>query len=143
MVTIPKLDPRVAQAFESFPSDIRPKLLALRQLIFETAAATEGVGPLSETLKWGEPAYLTEATRSGTTVRIGWKAAAPTRYAMYVHCQTHLVDRFRSLFGDELAFEGNRAIVFERSDTLPKQPLSVCIAMALTYHRNKKSAPKR
>ena len=142
MITIPDPDPRVAEAFGSFPSAIRPKLLALRQLVFETAEATEGVGPITETLKWGEPAYPTEAIGSGTTIRIGWKAAAPTRYAMYFHCRTRLVDRFRDLFPNELSFEGNRAIIFEHSDTVSREPLSVCIAMALTYHRSKKSAPK-
>ena len=116
--------------------------MALRQLIFEIAEATEGVGPIRETLKWGEPAYLTEATGSGTTIRLGWKAAAPTRYAMYFHCRTHLVDSFRALF-PELRFEGNRAIVFDESDEVPQEPLSVCIAMALTYHRDKKAAAKR
>ena len=35
----------------------------LRQLIFETAAATEVVGELEETLKWGEPSYLTPKTK--------------------------------------------------------------------------------
>ena len=143
MVTIPIPDPKVAAVFESFPPAIRPKLLALRQLIYETAQSTEGVGPLTETLKWGEPAYLTEASGSGTTIRIGWKAAAPTRYAMYFHCRTHLVDTFRSLFPSEFRFDGNRALVFEDSDPMPRQPLSNCIAMALTYHRNKTSAPKR
>jgi hypothetical protein len=67
----------------------------------------------------GEPAYLTEASGSGTTIRIGWKADAPTRYAMYFHCRTRLVDRFRDMFSDEFRFEGNRAIVFEQSDTVP------------------------
>lgn len=130
------------RVIESFPPAIRPKLLALRRLIFETAASTEGVGPVTETLKWGEPAYLTDASGSGTTIRIGWKPAAPTRYAMYFHCRTGLVDRFRELFPDEFGFERNRAIVFEQSDTVPRAPLSMCIAMALTHHRTKKPAPK-
>jgi hypothetical protein len=33
--------------------------------------ATPGVGALHETLKWGQPAYLTPETRSGTTLRLG------------------------------------------------------------------------
>ncbi len=143
MAGTPDLDSRVALVFESFPPVIRAKLLDLRRLIFETAAATEGVGPLSEMLKWGEPAYLTEASGSGTTIRLGWKARTPTRYGLYVHCQTHLVESFRSQFPDEFSFEGNRAIVFEESDILPKEPLSACIAMALTYHRNKKAVSAR
>ena len=64
--------------------------------------------------------------------RIAWKAAAPRRYWMYFHCRTTLVDNFRTLFPSELKFEGNRAIVFELSDSVPREPLAVCIAMALT-----------
>jgi hypothetical protein len=70
---------------------MRRRLLALRELIFDTAASTEGVGELEETLKWGEPACLTPKSRSGTTVRIVWKPSDPTRYAMYFHCVVPLL----------------------------------------------------
>ena len=143
MVSIPKPDPSVSETFEAFLPSVRKKLLALRRLIYETADATDGVGPITETLKWGQPAYLTEASRSGTTIRIGWKASAPTQYAMYVHCQTHLVDSFRTLFPRDFTFEGNRAIIFEQDDTLATEPLSRCIAMALTYHRQKTKAARK
>jgi hypothetical protein len=43
----------VARVFEAYPPRMRRKLLALRRLIFDTAASTEGVGKLEETLKWG------------------------------------------------------------------------------------------
>ncbi len=50
----------VAQAFEACPPLARKKLLALRELIFDTAAGTPGVGALEEeSLKWGEPADVT------------------------------------------------------------------------------------
>ena len=143
MPKTPTLDPNVADVLKTYPAAVRPKLLALRKLIFETAAETDGVGPVTETLKWGEPAYLTEASKSGTTVRIAWKAKSPKQYAMYFHCQTNLVDTFRALFPDEFTYDGNRAIVFEQSDAVPEKPLSHCIAMALTYHRDKRQARKR
>jgi hypothetical protein len=57
----------VAQAFEVYPSKMRRKLLVLRQLILDIAAATDGVGEIEETLKWGEPAYLTK-NKGGSTV---------------------------------------------------------------------------
>lgn len=136
-------DPAVAKVFASFPPGIRPKMMALRKLILDTAATTDGVGPITETLKWGEPAYLTSASKSGSTIRIGWKASAPRRYAMYFNCQTNLVDTFRALFPEAFSFQGNRAIVFEETDTVPADALAVCVAAALTYHRTKKSAPKK
>ena len=69
-MSIPSVSPTVAAVFATYPKPMRSKLMALRQLIYETAAATDGVGAITETLKWGEPAYLTAATKSGTTVRI-------------------------------------------------------------------------
>jgi hypothetical protein len=128
----------VAQAFETFAPPMRKKLLRLRALIFETAAATPGVGELEETLKWGEPAYLTPQSRSGSTLRIGWKKSQPSQYAMYFNCQTTLVDRFRTLFPHDFIFEGNRAIVFQAADAVPTDTLAHCIAAALTYHRSKR-----
>lgn len=130
----------VAQAFEAYPPAMRRRLLALRQLIFETAAATEGVGPLDETLKWGEPAYVTSQSKSGSTIRIDWKKKAPSQYAMYFNCQTSLVETFRTLFPNDFRFEGNRAIVFGESDEVPRDALTFCIAAALTYHRDKPAA---
>ena len=50
--------------------------MALRGLVFDTAARTAGVGGLTEALKWGQPSYLTEQTGSGTTVRIDRLKAA-------------------------------------------------------------------
>ena len=139
---VPPIDSSVSPAFDAAPTSLRPGMLSLRRLIFETAATIDGVGPLTETLKWGEPAYLTEATKSGSTIRIGWKKAEPTRYALYFNCNTSLVETFRAQFEDTLTFEGNRAIVFDPTDELPNDALAACIASALTYHRNKKASPK-
>jgi hypothetical protein len=63
-------DARVASRFKAYPPGLRARLLTLRALVFDTAARTEGVGRLTETLKWGQPSYLTEETGSGSTVRI-------------------------------------------------------------------------
>ena len=84
-------NPDVASKFETYPPRIREKLMVLRELIFSTAASTEGVGTLEETLKWGEPAYVTTETGSGSTVRIDWKKAKPTQYAIYFNCNTTLI----------------------------------------------------
>ncbi len=128
----------VAETFKQYPAPARKKLLLLRQLILDVAAETEDVGVLEETLKWGEPAYL---TKTGSTIRLGWKKSAPDRCAMYFHCKTKLVDTFRELYRDVLKFEGNRAIIFSvsdaESDELPVEALKHCIALSLTYHRIK------
>ncbi|WP_217988334.1 DUF1801 domain-containing protein [Aliifodinibius salipaludis] len=109
----------------------------LRDLIYEVAKNTEGVGKLEETLKWGEPAYLTSQTKSGTTIRIDWKPKNPDQIGMYVSCNTTLVSTFRTMFGDDLKFEGNRAIYFPVDKPLPKKQVMICIQMALRYHLDK------
>src|SRR5262249_18997440 len=92
------LDPAVAAAFSSYPKGVRARLLALRKLILDTARATEGVGPVEETLKWGQVSYLTSESRSGSTIRIDQVKSEPGRYALYFHCQTNLVETFRELY---------------------------------------------
>jgi Domain of unknown function (DU1801) len=128
-------DPAVAAVFNGYPPKALTTLMALRKLIFATAA-DKGVGELEETLKWGEPAYVTKSG-SGSTVRLGWKAARPNEVAIYFHCQTSLVETFRTLFPTELRYEGNRAIVFDQDAKVPTEVLGFCIAAALTYHRDK------
>ena len=139
----PIANPAVAKAFEAYPPSIRRKLLALRALILKTAASTQGVGELEETLKWGEPAYLTSESKIGSTIRINWKKSAPGKYAIYFNCQTSLVETFKTLFPREFEFEGNRAIVFSESSAVPTDALAFCIRAALTYHRGKKNAGSR
>jgi hypothetical protein len=131
----------VAMTFQSYPPPIRTKLLALRELIYRTAAETEQLGEIEETLKWGEPAYLTKS-KIGSTIRLGWKKSSPLQFALYFHCQTNLVETFRTLFANEFQYEGNRAIVFEEANHLPLDSLAFCIAAALTYHRSKSVARK-
>ncbi len=124
----------VAIKFDSYPSAIRAKLLVLRELIFQVAAAQNDIGEIEETLKWGEPSYMAKA---GSTIRIDWKASSPEKYAIYFNCGTKLVDTFKELHGDKFRYQGNRAIVFEVSEELETDELKQCIALALTYHRVK------
>lgn len=137
----PFFDPAVEAVFDATPAPVKKRLLALRRMIFEVAASTDGVGELQETLKWGDPAYLTPASKSGSTIRIAAKAGNPGQYALYLNCQTTLVDTYRSLFPTEFSYEGNRAIVFDADDEVPRDALRFCIAMALTYHRAKGGSP--
>jgi hypothetical protein len=131
-------DAAVASVFRSYPASLRRKLLAMRKLMFDVAARTEGVGPLTETLKWGQPSYLTTATGSGTTVRID-RLKNRDACAVYFHCQSGLVDTFRAIYPDAFAYQGKRAIVFEAADRIPARQLRHCLALALTHHARKKS----
>jgi hypothetical protein len=124
----PFTDPAVEAVFAAYPEPLRQRLFDLRALIFETAA-----GPLSETLKWGQPAYRPVGTKVGTTVRIDALKGSADGYAVYVHCQTTLVPSFRDLYSDVLSFEGDRAILLSLGEEPPREVLAFCIGQALTY----------
>lgn len=122
----------VAQAFADLPDNARSGLLKLRSLIFEQAAADQRVGALAESLRWGQPAYLTSETKSGTTVRLGVPKTA--RFGLFVHCQTSLIRDHQDMFPNADRCEGNRAILFERRDEIDADRHGWLIARALTYH---------
>jgi hypothetical protein len=130
-------DPAVKAVFDTYPQPLRKALMHLRSMIFEIAAETNGVGTLTECLKWQQPAYLTEESRSGSTIRIDAVRSQKDAYAAYFHCQTNLVSTFRQLYPQAFSFEGNRAIHFRLGNPVPRGELRHCISLALTYHRHK------
>ena len=121
----------VQKVFDNYPKEIRKKLMLLRKLIIEIVEETDDIKSLEETLKWGEPSYL---TKGGSTIRIDWKKSKPDQYAMYFNCKTKLVDVFKERYKDEFKYEGNRAIVFYENDIIPINELKHCILLSLTYH---------
>ncbi len=127
-------DPKVEAVFNNYPIDVRKQLNNLRKLVLETAGEIEEVKKLEETLKWGEPSYL---TKYGSTIRMDWKEKNPDQFAIYFKCTSKLVPTFKTIYRDKFNFEGNRAIVFKLQDKLPKAELKHCIALALTYHKVK------
>src|SRR6267142_1112052 len=106
-------DPAVDAVFNAYPRPIKARLLALRRLIFDTAKTTKGVGALQETLKWGQPSYLTAETKSGSTIRI-----------------------------DQVKSAANRSILLNAADDVFEPALRHCVALALTYHLNKRKAAR-
>ena len=125
----------VAEVLAQYPENVQARIRWLRDLIYDFAAETEGVGPLEETLKWGQISYLTPHTKSGTTIRIDAVKDGSDSLGMFVHCQTMLVDTYRALYGDLFTYEGTRCLHVD-----PEPPLDAlrhCVALALTYHQNK------
>ena len=67
------------------------------------------------------------------------RARLPEQYAVYFNCQTNLVDHFRTLFSNDFAFEGNRALVLKLEQRVPEDALAFCIEASLVYHSAKKT----
>jgi hypothetical protein len=123
--------PEVAAAFEACPAGARDGLMALRRLIFRTAAETPGVGRLQETLKWNQPAYLTPETGAGSTLRLG--VPKQGGFALYAHCRTSIIPEFREAFPDDFRYEGNRAVLFRDGERPDADALAMLVRRALTY----------
>ena len=120
--------------FNNYPDSVRKKILNSRRLIIEAANDIEEITNLEEILKWGEPSYL---VRKGSTIRIDWKKNKPDQHTIYFKCTSKLASTFKMLYGDVFEFEGNRAIIFQMKDKLPKVELKNCITAGLMYHRVK------
>jgi hypothetical protein len=127
-------NPKVKDIFDRYPKFARRQMLHLRKLVLNTASNIEGLEELEETLKWGEPSYL---TKYGSTLRMDWKDKNPDQVAMYFQCTSRLVPTFRILYKGRFEFEGNRAIVFNVNGKLPDTAIKHCISLALTYHKVK------
>lgn len=127
-------EPKVEEVFSSYPEFVRGKMQKMRELVLATAEAMEEVVQIEETLKWGEPSFI---TKKGSTLRMDWKAKAPNQYAMYFKCTSRLVETFREQFGDTFQYEGNRAILFQLDQEVPEKDLKTCIKATLSYHRVK------
>ncbi|MGL9622595.1 DUF1801 domain-containing protein [Bradyrhizobium sp. U531] len=136
-MTAPKPPREVSRAIDALPAPIGKRLLQVRDLIFAAAAAHDDVGKLTETLKWGEPAYLTDETGSGSTIRLG-RLKDSDHAAVLFNCKTTLVDEFRERFPDQFEYRQTRALLVPVTGRLPKQELSVCLSLALTYHRDRR-----
>lgn len=137
MTSSPSIATPVADVIKCYPARARKYALDLRALILMTAAQDDRIGVLTETLKWREPAYLTEVSKSGTTLRFDWKEKRPQKMGLFVNCKTTLIPSFRDLFGDDLNFESTRAIWLDINEPLPRDILAICIGKTLTYHLDK------
>ena len=124
---------QVKDVFEGYPQAYAKKLLFLRELIFKVASEMGGEA-LDETLKWGEPSYL---TNNGSTIRLAWRRSYPQQYAILFNCKTSLIETFKEVYGDIFSYEGNRAIVFGHNDDVPINALTHCIELSLYYKRIK------
>ncbi len=127
------MDALVKEKFDSYPKEARSMLARLRKLIVQ-AGIDYNVGPLEESLKWGELAY---SAKGGSAVRIGWKPKLPDKGFIFFHCQTKLIETFKEVYGDIFEYEGKRAIILDMSKDISTPELKHCIYLSLQYHKLK------
>lgn len=129
---LPQMPIEVQAVFDACTDPVRQGLLQLRDLILTQAALMPQIGPLTEALRWGQPAFLTLQTGAACSLRIG-----PTKsggFALFVHCQSGLIGPFATGAGAGLRFDGSRAVLFDASDQIDGAQISVLIGQALAYH---------
>ena len=124
-----RLPPDVRRKFETLPPETMAACLALRELAFAAAAEREEIGPLTETLKWGEPSYL---AKTGSTLRI-WRTRNDNKPALFVNCQTSLVERFRDIYPTSFEYRDNRAVVLTTAVADVEDALRHCMTLTFTY----------
>ena len=122
---LPHMSEEIAATFNHYDLAYRKTLLELRTLIYKVADDRKVI----ENLKWRQPSYKTV---HGTPIRID--VFAENQVALFVNCQTTLIEQYKMLFGDILTFSNNRAIVFDIDKKLPIQQLKICIDLAMKYH---------
>ena len=74
------------------------KLLQVRRLI-DQVAKQHRLGPIVETTKWDQIAYLPAKPNIGSTVRL---SVSDDYLTLFVHCQTTLVSEFKALAARKL-----------------------------------------
>ena len=128
-------EPEVKRAFEALPSSHKTHAYQLRDLVWQVADGMDLGCEFVETLKWGVPSYLPDKPRVGSTLRIG--QFDEEHIALYFNCQTMLVENFRSMFGDDVEFSKNRAVLFKVSEPLPESIIQTCASITFRYHLDK------
>ena len=123
--------PEVARILDAAPPEAAAALRRLRELILEGAASDPRIGPLDESLKWGQPAW--RARRAvGTTLRIDIAKGRPGEVSLFFHCRTGLVELFRARHAGRFAFHGARELSCP-VEAIPEDAVRDCAATALGW----------
>ena len=135
MAGLPELRGEVKAVYDACTPPVRLGLQQLRELILEQAARMPQVGPVTEGLRWGQPAFLTLDSGAACSLRIG--PVKGQGFGLFVHCQTGLIAAFAGGAGAGLRFGGTRAVLFDPSDRIDPTQIAVLIGQALAYHQTK------
>lgn len=120
----------VAAVLADYPQHVREQVLDLRELLLRIAGDDPRIGAVTETLKWGQPAYVTP---TGTTVRFAPARSRSDAVGVYTSCQTPLVAEFEEAHGDLFEYDGVRGIHVQCGSGEGMDALGEHLRAAMTY----------
>ncbi|MCZ4273089.1 DUF1801 domain-containing protein [Maritalea porphyrae] len=127
------LDQRISE----YSATQQNTLCFLRELVHAVAANTTGCGSIIEALKWNQISFLTQKPKSGTTIRFDQNSSGTI--SLYVNCNSTLIADIKQHYPTEFEYVGSREVVLPNDLSKCHQELEHMIALALTYHQNKRS----
>lgn len=133
---MPPLAPDLLNTFALWPDAAQSHALTIRTTCWQVAEAAQ-TGPLSESLKWGQPAWRPIRPRTGSTLRLSWNAATPDRLDLFVDCKTDLAARITERFPDAFDSDERRRLSVATDRALPMEALRHLAQLTFTYHRAK------
>ncbi|MDF1728146.1 MAG: hypothetical protein P1U53_10410 [Sulfitobacter sp.] len=139
MTDTPPMPAALADLIATWPAPAQGMARACRALFLSRAEARD-IGPLEESLKWGQPAWRPVKPRTGSTLRLMWLEAQPDRLSLYVDCKTDIAARMRSLYPDLPFNDGQRRIDLDLTKALPEQAVAHLADMTLCYHLARREA---
>ena len=120
----------------NWPQAAQTHFCTLRDIVHDAAKVAK-IGDLTETLKWGEPAWLPATSGIGSTLRASWSPKRPVTLDLFLSCNSTLPETMRSLYPTTFEFDGKRSILLPLDFPLPTDALHHCAHLTLTYHRTK------
>lgn len=133
---MPPLALDLLKTFALWPDTAQNAALAIRTLCWRVAEAAE-TGPLSESLKWGQPAWRPQKPRIGSTLRLSWRADAPDHLDLFVDCKTDIAARVTNAFPQAFDSDARRRLTIATGVPMPSDALWHLARTTLTYHRSK------
>ncbi|WP_119395751.1 DUF1801 domain-containing protein [Salinibius halmophilus] len=118
---------------KDYPINAKLYLQKLDQWITQLCEQ-HNLGPIEQSVKWGEASF---SVKTGSPIRMDWKAKAPEYVSLFFNCQAKLVDTFRELYGDQLSLVGNRELALPLDQPIPEEAVKHCLLLALTYKKVK------
>jgi len=129
--------PPILDCIARWPDATQVHFSDLRRIAHDVAHAAD-IGHLSESLKWGQPAWRPARLRIGSTLRVDWSPAAPDRLMAFVDCKTDLAAQMSTRFPGQFHNDGRRALAFDLDVPVDRDAVWQLAHLTFTYHRTKR-----